>query len=162
MYNEVEIEINQFPTHIHISKNKIQKISGNSIYSGMHPMVRSKLFHMMHDFLLQYIPDGYNVLTPISLDIKFYVPINYGDVRFIKKNNAVSWKVPPADYVPRWDIDNLAWPWNKAILDVLVKKFIIEDDTVEQVQSVRYHFFPCETLEERKIVINIQTLNVLD
>ena len=162
MYKQLILEIPEFPTHVLIGTRKSdgketwKKISGNSIYAGMHHSIRNKMFDQMHDFLLKHIPDGYNLVTPIEVGVTFYVPINYGDVRFISKTKEVSWRIPPEDYVARWDIDNLAWPWIKALLDTLTKKFIIPDDTVEQIHSVHYKFIPCETLAERK------TLNVVD
>lgn len=117
----------------------------------------------MHEFITDHIgPNLGEVLTPVKVSVTFHAPVNYGDVRFIKKKQQVSWKPPPDDYVARWDIDNLSWPWIKAILDTIVQQGLIENDTVEQIQSVQYHYIPCLTLDERKIVLQIETLNVVD
>lgn len=153
----------QFPTHIRISKNRYQKVSGNALYSGLHRAIRHKMFTSMHDFLMGKIPDGNAVFSPVTISFRFYVPINYGDVRYISKTQKLIWHPPEPNYIPRWDVDNLAWPWIKAVLDTLVKKMVIENDTVEQVQSIQYQFIPCEHLDQRKLVISIKTLtNVVD
>ena len=159
MQTRLKVVIPRFPTHIQTSSGKYQKISGNSIYSGLHYAIRNKVFKGMHDFLLSKIPDANSIMTPVIVSFTFHVPINYGDVRRRAGGAEVSWKVPDEDYIPRWDVDNLAWPWIKAALDTLVKKMVLEDDTVEQVQGIQYQFIPCETLDQRKIVINIETLN---
>jgi Holliday junction resolvase RusA-like endonuclease len=153
------IYLKEFPTHIQLSKNKFHKISGNSIYSGIHYILRNKIFIGMHDFILSHIQDGVHFTSPVKITLEFIVPINYGNVRFLKKLNRISWKPAPDDYKATWDIDNLAWPWLKAILDVLVKKMVIEGDTVEYVQQIEYKLTLCDTLEARQIIININNIN---
>jgi hypothetical protein len=68
------------------------------------------------------------------------------------------WKTPVNGYVARWDLFNLAAMFIKCGEDVIVKKGIIEDDSVEFVRKGSYEFIPVETIEERKLVYIIKTI----
>jgi hypothetical protein len=70
----------------------------------------------------------------------------------------VSWKEAPIDYKPNWDIGNLALIWLKCLDDVLIKKGILPDDTVEHLRRTTYEFTPVTSLKDRKLVYKLKTI----
>ena len=70
----------------------------------------------------------------------------------------VSWKLATKDYKANWDIGNLALIWLKCLDDVLIKKGILPDDTIEHLQRTTYEFVPVATFKERKLVYKIKTI----
>ena len=63
------------------------------------------------------------------------------------------------EYKPNWDIGNLALVWLKCMDDMLIKKKLIPDDSVEYLIKSTYEFVPVATFKERKLVYNIKTIN---
>ena len=70
----------------------------------------------------------------------------------------VSWNPAPPDYVPNWDIDNLASIWLKCLNDVLIKKGILPDDTVKYLRKTTYEFIPVYNFKDRKLVYSLKTI----
>jgi hypothetical protein len=70
----------------------------------------------------------------------------------------IQWKPAAKDYVPNWDISNLAMVWLKCMDDVVINKGILPDDTVKYIQKTTYEFIPVETLDERKLVYELKTI----
>ena len=69
-----------------------------------------------------------------------------------------SWKPAADDYKPNWDIGNLALIWIKCLDDVLIKKGILPDDTVEFLRRTQYEFVPISNLKNRKLVYKIKSI----
>jgi hypothetical protein len=70
----------------------------------------------------------------------------------------VQWKLPAEGYKPNWDIGNLALIWLKCLDDVLIKKGILPDDTVEYLRRTTYEFIPVTNFKDRKLVYKIKTI----
>lgn len=157
--NLISIDLPLFPTHAQISKNKWVKISGNTFYSGTHYIIRNKVFQVMHTYINEYLPKDV-MFSQIKTEMTIKVPINYGTVRRTK-SQGVSWKKPKPDYIPNWDIDNIAWPWTKAIFDTIVQNNIVPDDTIKYIVGNSYKFEECKSMDER--LINLKIIpNVLE
>jgi hypothetical protein len=154
MHPTLEINLPKFPTHAQISKNKWVKISGNTFYSGTHYIIRNKVFRVMHDYIDHYIPKDI-IFTRIETEMIFKAPINYGTVRRTK-TKGISWNPPKDDYVPNWDIDNLAWPWTKAIFDTIISNNIVPDDNIKYVIGNSYKYEECDSMDDRNINLKIK------
>ena len=150
-----KIIIPEFKTHVKQSANKWKKINGQSIYTSAHYKVRHIFMDQMHKYLAAYIPfmEDFIESKPLEIHLHIYAPINYGDVKRIR--GQLAWKPPKELYTPTWDLDNFAWIWIKGIQDVLQKKGIIKDDSVQFIRRVSYEFSPIDELKNRKLVITI-------
>jgi len=163
---EIVLEFPEFITHIpksnpkDSSKTKWQKIGFNSIYSTPHYTLRNALVGAIHRYLEKHIPNNLVIQGPVETQLIIHVPINYGDVKLLKNKETnqryLSWKKPPINYKPSWDIGNLANMWLKCLDDMLIKKGILPDDTIEHLQKTSYEFIECETIKDRKLVYIIK------
>jgi hypothetical protein len=162
MISEITIEFPEFITHVPLSKNKWQKIGYNKIHASAHFHVRAAFVAAMHGYIEKHMPKDQIIGLPIETHLIIYAPINYGDVKRIKPKNALKarilWKPAPVGYTPSWDIGNLALVWIKCLDDVLQKKGILPDDTVEYLRKTTYEFREVPTLEERKLVYKLKTM----
>lgn len=161
MVSEIKLEFPKFITHVPQSKNKHLKIGYNRIYASAHHTVRAALVAAMHGYIEKHIPKNLTIQTPVETKLIIYAPVNYGNVKKLKDKKTLSWKLswkPPRDgYRPNWDIGNLAMVWLKCLDDVLIKKGLLPDDTIEYLTKTSYEFVPVKTLEERKLVYEIKT-----
>ena len=150
-----KITIPEFKTHVRQSKNKWRKINGQSIYTGAHHRVRHIFMEQIHKYLSVFIPYMEDSIKsqPLEIHLHVYAPINYGDVK--RMRGKLAWKPAKEGYTPTWDLDNFAWIWIKGIQDVLQKKGIIKDDSVQFIRRVSYEFSPIDELSKRKLVITI-------
>lgn len=133
---------------------RIKKISGQEMWSGMHCHLRSKIAKSLKIHFYHYIKD----LEPLAAD-DYPIGISL-DVYDIMAGNA--------------DIDNLTSIYRKTLHDTLsgnvefIKsddgKFYpdretyhqtIEDDDLNHVQYISSRFYPVDTTDERKLVIKI-------
>jgi len=162
MVSEIKLEFPEFITHIPQSKNKFLKIGYNRIYASAHHTVRAALVSAMHGYIEKHIPENLSIETPIETKLVVYVPINFGDVKRLKDKKTgnwyLNWKPARIGYSPRWDIGNLAMVWIKCLDDVLIKKNILPEDTVEFLKKTSYEFVEVPTLKERKLVYHIKTI----
>jgi len=162
MVSEIKLEFPEFITHIDTSKNKSIKIGYNKIYASSHFTVRAAFVAALHGYLEKHIPPNLTIDTPIETHLRVYAPVNYGTVKLLRKGplkiKTISWKPPKRDYKPNWDIGNLALVWLKCMDDMLIKKSLIPDDSIEYLQKTTYEFVPVNTLKERKLVYNIKTM----
>lgn len=163
--NELEEKILEFPefiTHVPQTKTKWIKIGYNKIHTGSHFSVRNALIGAMHRYLQKYIPENFNVKTPVEMHLIIYAPINYGSVRRIKSTKTgiynITWKPPKKGYKPNWDIGNLAMVWLKCLDDVLTKKGVIPDDTISYIRKCSFEYKRVMSFEERKLVYTIKTI----
>tara|TARA_R110000868_G_scaffold351806_3_gene613074 strand:- start:49 stop:540 length:492 start_codon:yes stop_codon:yes gene_type:complete len=162
MVSEITLDFPEFITHIPQSKKKWLKIGYNTLYSSAHFTVRAALVKAMHSYIEDNIPDNLSIATPIETELIIYAPINYGNVKRLKDKTTgehyLNWKPARDDYKPNWDIGNLAWVWVKCLDDVLIKKGILPEDTVEFLRKTSYEFVEVATLKERKLVYNLKTI----
>jgi|TARA_R110002096_G_scaffold156950_6_gene321732 hypothetical protein len=162
MVSEIKLEFPKFITHIPVSKNKAIKIGYNQLYASPHYTVRSALVSAMHGYIENNIPDNLNIKSPLETHLIIYAPINYGDVKRLRDKNTgkykINWKPPRDDYSPRWDLGNLAMVWLKCLDDVLIKKGIIDEDTVEFLKKTTYEYVEVATLDERRLVYHLKTI----
>lgn len=168
MVEEIILEFPEFITHIPTNnpkdsrKTKYTKIGYNSIYSVPHYSLRMAMIATMHKYLDDNIPEDLTIKYPIETHLKVYVPLNYGDVKLLRNRETgkryLSWKVPYQGYRAKWDISNLANMWLKTMDDILVKKKIIHDDTVEFLRKTTYEFIPVDHIDHRKLVYTIKTI----
>lgn len=162
MVSEIKLEFPEFITHVPQSKNKFLKIGYNRIYASAHHTVRAALVAAMHGYIEKHIPNNLSIEAPIETKLVIYAPLNYGDVKKLKNKKTrdwyISWKPARPDYKPRWDIGNLAMVWIKCLDDVLIKKGLLPDDTVEYLTKTSYEYIEVPTLKERKLVYHIKTI----
>lgn len=161
MNTKLSLEFPKFITHIPQSKNKWVKIGYNKIHSGIHYSARASLVAAMHGYIEKHIPEDLTIEGPVETHLEVHVPLNYGSVKLKteeKNKKTIQWKKARHDYVPNWDIGNLALIWLKCLDDVLIKKGILPDDTVQYLKKTTYEFIPVEELTDRKLVYNIKTI----
>jgi hypothetical protein len=162
MVSEIKLEFPEFITHIPVSKNNWVKIGYNKIHASVHYTTRAALVAAMHGYIEKHIPDNLSIDTPVETKLTVYAPINYGVMKMIKDKETgrrkTSWKPAADNYKPNWDIGNLALIWIKCLDDVLIKKGILPDDTVEFLRRTQYEFVPVSNLRNRKLVYKIKTI----
>jgi len=162
MVSEIKLEFPEFITHIPVSKKNWVKIGYNKIHASVHYTTRAALVAAMHGYIEKHIPDNLSIDTPVETKLTVYAPINYGVMKMIKDKETgkrkTSWKPAADDYKPNWDIGNLALIWIKCLDDVLIKKGILPDDTVEFLRRTQYEFVPVSNLKNRKLVYKIKSI----
>ena len=162
MVSEIKLEFPEFITHIPVSKNKWVKIGYNKIHASVHYTTRAALVAAMHGYIEKHIPDNLSIDTPVETKLTVYAPVNYGVMKMIKDKKTgkrkTSWNPPADNYKPNWDIGNLALIWIKCLDDVLIKKGILPDDTIEFLRRTQYEFIPVSNLRNRKLVYKIKTI----
>jgi hypothetical protein len=162
MISEVTLEFPEFITHIPQTKNKWIKIGYNKIYTGGHFSMRNALVAAMHGYIEKHIPPNLDIKVPVETHLTIYAPINFGNVKRLKNKTTgkyyISWKPARDSYVPNWDIGNLAMVWLKCLDDVLIKKKLIPDDTVEYLVKTTYEFVEIKDLKDRKLVYKIKNV----
>jgi hypothetical protein len=163
MNTALKLEFPEFITHIPVNKKEWIKIGYNKIHATMHFAKRAALVSAMHGYIEKHIPANLSIQGPIETHLKVYVPINYGTMKMVtnKEDNRkkISWNPPTIDYVPNWDIGNLALIWLKCLDDVLIKKGILPDDTITYLRKTTYEVCLVPTLRERKLVYELKTIN---
>jgi hypothetical protein len=162
MVKEIIIEFPEFITHASLSKNKWKKINYNAVYASPHFHVRNAFTNALHSYIKEHLPTDLVISGPISTEVIVYAPINYGNVKSkinkITNQREVSWKAPAKDYVPAWDIFNLAAVWLKALDDCLVHTGAIKDDNIAFFNGFGGRFIEVPKLEDRKIVYIIKKI----
>lgn len=162
MVSEIKLEFPEFITHIPVSKKNWVKIGYNKIHASVHYTTRAALVAAMHGYIEKHIPNNLSIDTPVETKLTVYAPINYGVMKMIKDKETgkrkTSWKPAADDYKPNWDIGNLALIWIKCLDDVLIKKGILPDDTVEFLRRTQYEFVPISNLKNRKLVYKIKSI----
>ena len=158
----LKLEFPSFITHVPVSKNNWLKIGYNKIHTGLHFSTRASVVACIHGYLENYIPDDLVIETPVQTKFIIYAPINYGSVKMVKVKDSnkrkLQWSKPSSTYRPNWDLGNLAFLWLKALDDVLKKKGILPDDTVEFLSQTTYEFVEIEEFQERKLIYIIKTI----
>ena len=153
-FQKMEIRLSEFPTHIQLSKNKWIKFSGNAIYSGVFWRKRHIIYKRLHEWLVDNLPDF--KASELAFHLDFQIPVNWSAVRRTQ-SKGISWTPPKPDYEPTWDLDNLEYPWRKAIQDALVLKKIIPDDNIRYIhRDLGAAYTPVETFEDRAIVLTVK------
>ena len=152
----LSVTMDKFSTHVPLNKkrSKWMKIGFNRIYSGMNFHLRNLVVSHMHEYISSCIPAGVKPLRPgLRCKLIVKVPKNFGNIRRVK--GKLSWKKPPKDHRPNWDLENLANIWIKCINDTLVGREVIPDDTVGVISGISYEFVECEEFEDRELVYKI-------
>lgn len=159
---KIVLEFPKFITHVPLSKNKWVKIGYNHIHSSAHFTVRNAFVAAMHSYIDKHIPKDCGVITPVHTKLKIYAPKNYGSVRRLKdkktKKAYISWKPAKEDYIPNWDLGNLALVWLKCLDDMLIKTGVIPEDTIDFIQKTSYEYIEVDTIDKRKLVYEIKTI----
>lgn len=162
MVSEITLEFPEFITHIPQSKNKWIKIGYNRIYASGHFTMRAALVAAMHGYIEKHIPANLDIQAPVETCLTVYAPVNFGNVKRLKNKVTgkpyISWKPARPDYRPNWDIGNLAMIWIKCLDDVLIKKRLLPDDTIEYLTKTTYEFVEVENLKDRKLVYKIKSV----
>lgn len=162
MVSELKLEFPEFITHIPQSKNIWIKIGYNKIHASAHYTTRAALVAAMHGYIEKHIPENLTIQGPVETHLTVYAPVNFGAMKMILDKETgkrrVSWKPASKDYKPNWDIGNLALIWLKCLDDVLIKKGILPDDTVEFLQRTTYEFIPVSDFKNRKLVYKLKTI----
>jgi len=162
MNKKLELEFPEFITHIPKSKKEWIKIGYNKIHSSVHYSTRASLVAAMHGYIEKHIPEHLSIEGPVETSLIVYAPINYGTMRMLLNKETgrreTNWKPADKDYKPKWDIGNLAMVWLKSLDDVIIKKGILPDDTVEHLRKTSYEFVPVKNFSERKLVYQIKTI----
>lgn len=161
MVSKIKLEFPKFITHVPQSKNKFLKIGYNRIYSSGHYRTRAALVAAMHGYIEKHIPKNLTIQTPIESHLIIYAPLNFGNVKRLKNSKTgeyyLSWKPVRDGYKPNWDIGNLAMVWIKCLDDVLIKRGLLPDDTIEYLTKTTYEFVEVKTLNERKLIYELKT-----
>ncbi len=162
MVSEIKLEFPEFITHIPQSKNVWVKIGYNKIHASVHYTTRAALVAAMHGYIEKNIPENLSIQAPIETKLTVYAPINFGSMKMVKDKTTgkrrTSWAPAAPGYKPNWDIGNLALIWIKALDDVLIKKGILPDDTVEFLRRTTYEFIPVSNFKDRKLVYKLKSI----
>jgi hypothetical protein len=163
MNTALRLEFPEFITHIPQSRKVWIKIGYNKIHASAHYTTRAALVSAMHGYIEKHIDDNLTIQGPVETHLKIYAPINFGAVKMLMDKETgrrkTSWNPPSPTYRPNWDIGNLALVWLKSLDDVIQKKGILPDDTVEYIQKTTYEFIPVKDLRDRKLVYELRTIN---
>lgn len=155
--------LNEFPTHVKRSRNKIKedrwwKINSQGIYNGtIQRFTRAIVIDNIHQYILGQLKsqDLPALVNPVQLVLRIYIPINYGNVSR-RKNGDISWKPPGKGYIPSNDEDNISWIWNKCIKDCLTKLQVWKDDTIQYCVGTDSKVIFIDNLEDRRIEIGFR------
>ena len=162
MVSAIKLEFPEFITHIPQNKKLWVKIGYNKIHASAHFSTRAALVAAMHGYIEKHIPANLTIQGPIETKLTVYAPINFGSVKMTINNQTgkrqINWKPALKTYKPNWDIGNLALVWLKSLDDVLIKKGILPDDTVEYIQRTTYEFVPVKDFKDRKLVYELKTI----
>ena len=160
----IEIRLKEFPTHLPTTNNKkapdkYAKLNYQSIYNGsINRFGRANLMNALHSYFMSKINKKYKIKNfPIKIHYIIKTVINHGDIRR-NKNGKISWKYPSKNYIPTWDIENLANIWIKGGNDSLTKAKIIPDDSVEFLLGTSHEFIQVNSFKDREIIIKIEEL----
>lgn len=158
----IELRFPQWPTHVAITKNKrapdrYVKVNSQGIYNGaIARFGRNVAVKNLHKYFLQHIPRGTVIEPPVKIKYIIKTVVNHGSI--MRRNNKIHWKYPDKEYIPNWDIENLAGILIKTGNDSLVKAKVIPDDSIEYLHNIEYEFQPVRDLEDREIIIQIYTI----
>jgi hypothetical protein len=157
----ISIIIDDFPTHIAVSDNKIKankfiKLNGQNIYNdNLNRFKRAHAMNHLHNYIMSILPKTeVPIYRKVKIKYDFFTVINHGDIRRMK-SGFLTWLEAKDNYEPDWDIENLASIWIKAINDCLQKAKIIKNDNVKYVTGVSYDFHEIQSYQQRKIVVTI-------
>lgn len=161
----MRITLKEFPTHIAKSDNKyaankMLKINNQAIYSGaLNRFARAIVVNNMHEYIAgEILPFKNKFLQkgtryPIKVKIEVHTTVNHGDISMRK--GKICWKPAKSDYVPTWDIDNLATIWIKTLNDTLQKTGFIPNDHIGYLYGGGYEYHEVKDLKDRKLIIII-------
>jgi hypothetical protein len=159
--NEITLTFPEFITHIPVSKKEFIKIGYNKIHAGIHFSKRGALVSAMHGYIEKHIPELLSIQGPIETSLVVYAPVNFGGMKMILDKETgkrkVSWKPAEKNYKPNWDIGNLALIWLKCLDDVIIKKGILPDDSIQHLRKTSYEFEPVTQFRDRKLVYTLKT-----
>lgn len=157
------IKIKDWPLHVAYTKNKkvpnkYIKLNNQSIYNGrINRFSRATVMDNLHKFWMRKFPKKSKISKfPVNIYYTIKTVINHGDIS--RRNDKLIWKYPSKNYIPRWDIENLASIIIKSCNDALVIAKIIPDDSVNYVTKISYEFIPVDELNDREIIIKIEEL----
>jgi hypothetical protein len=162
MVSELKLEFPEFITHIPVNKKTWVKIGYNKIHASVHYTTRAALVAAMHGYIEKHIPPNLTIQGPVETRLTVFAPVNFGTMKMIVDKETgkrrVSWKPAIKDYKANWDIGNLSLIWLKCLDDVLIKKGILPDDTIDHLQRTTYEFVPVTQFADRKLVYHIKTI----
>lgn len=154
--------LDKFPTHIAYTKGKnpkFVKINYQNIYNGrVHTFSRAIMIGNLHEYIKGAIPEGTPIGENLREIIEVYTVINHDSISRRKSGEdyIIYWKKPVENYIPKWDIENLASIWSKVINDTLQELNYLHDDNITYIKEITYRFIPVEDLDSRKIIIKFE------
>lgn len=156
----IEIKLKDFLLHVSYTNNKkasnkFIKVNNQSVYNGkINRFSRATVMENLKIWFLRYFPKKLKIEKfPVKIHYIFKTVINHGDIS--RRNNKLIWKYPSEDYVPRWDIENLASIFIKSGNDSLVRAKILPDDSIKYVNGISYEFIKVDDINDREIIIQI-------
>lgn len=164
---EVMITLRRPPSHVCIAKRKMKadkhiKIGGQQIYNGrLHHNSRAVAMNEMHKYLMQSFSVVRNLIYTsqlvmpkrTKLFVVFGLPVDYGNVALRMTKQGFKFTGGDGSSPCNWDLDNLAWIWNKAIQDELVHQRILDSDTAQQLSGLSYQWVQVPHFKDRYIRI---------
>lgn len=156
----ITISLKKFPTHLPYTKNKkapdkFAKLNFQSIYNGsINRFARATLMENLHKYVFGRIKmKNPKLIYPVKIKYTFKTVINHGDIS--RRGGKIIWKYPKEQYVPGWDIENLANIWIKGGNDALVKAKVLKDDSIQYVSGTSHEYVEVSNFEDREIIIEI-------
>lgn len=119
----------------------------------MNHFTRNKIVDQIHKHVSKFISGKLDVDNEkLKVSVDYYLPINYGDLRWNKKENKA--KLVQKEQSTPWDLDNL-WVYHKCIQDTIVECGLIPKDDVSLIVSNESNFIEVVDMEHSKIVLRI-------
>lgn len=150
-------------THIAYTQNKIKadrlmKINGQRIYDGsLNKFKRAIVVENMHYYFQYNIPQkmlNLNITKVKSIEYVFHTVLNHGNISI--RNNKKCWVKPKPNYVPNWDVNNLADIWIKTGNDALSLSKVIIDDNISVINNTTYRFNMVDHIDDLELEVIIK------
>jgi hypothetical protein len=138
--------------------NRLMKINGQTIYNGaINKFKRAIVVENMHYYFVYNIPEemcGLELTKVKTIEYIFHTVVNHGNISM--RNGERIWKEAKKDYVPNWDVNNLADIWIKTGNDSLTIAKVISDDNAGVINKTIYSCQYVDHIDdlELEIIIN--------
>jgi hypothetical protein len=141
-----------------LKANRMMKINGQTIYNGaINKFTRAIVVENMHYYFVYNIPEemrGLELTKVKTIEYIFHTVINHGNIS--RRNGKRIWKEAKKDYVPNWDVNNLADIWIKTGNDSLTIGKVISDDNAGVINRTIYSCKYVDHIDdlELEVIIN--------
>ena len=175
------MEFPEFPTHVKVTerrrvkpkgqtksilvdKPRFVKINGQGIYNRtFNKFAQAKMVSFIKVWLKETmernpdykkIPSLLKANYPLCLSCEVHSPINYGNYK-IKAESGELLK-PKSDTASKWDLLNFGWIWVKCFEDFLTENKLIQDDSIEFIQSTcNLQWVNTPSISNRKLIFKL-------